>query len=308
MSTNNPSYGKPNREYGMRLASTPPEEDGPILMVNLIKYRERAVYADGSDRGASGREADDRYAPVDVLSKIGAEVALFADVDAQLDPGSPRWDRVGCVLYPTRRSFIEMQSRTDFQERHVHKEAGIETTIVMGSCLIPSSIEGTGLQRDWKDVEHPPTSEDGPVVVMHVIRFAEDDAAEHMHEYHSAAFEVAARQGARIAGWYRVEDTILGDGRVWHEVRFNQFPSKAADGSAKRTSSARYCRHLRAPTAPDDQPPAWRAAVARLRHVPGDVEGPSGYQTPSLHSRAGGDPLDRMRQRVECQSAIPLNS
>ena len=228
MSSNRPSYGTPNREYGIRLATTPPEQDGPILMVNLMKYRERAVYRDGTDGGASGREADDRYAPIDVLHEIGAEVALFADVEMQLDPGSPRWDRVGCVLYPTRRSFIEMQSRPDFQERRVHKEAGMEMTIVMGSCLIPSSVEGNGLQRDWREVEHPPTTDDGPVVVMHVIRFADDGAEEHMQEYHSAAFEVAARQGARIAGWYRVEGTILGDGRAWHEVRFNQFPSKAA--------------------------------------------------------------------------------
>ena len=25
-----------------------------------------------------------------------------------------------------------------------------------------------------------------------------------------------------------MEDTIIGDGRAWHQVRFNEFPSKAA--------------------------------------------------------------------------------
>ncbi len=32
----------------------------------------------------------------------------------------------------------------------------------------------------------------------------------------------------RINGWFDVEDTIIGDGRAWHQVRFNEFPSKAA--------------------------------------------------------------------------------
>jgi hypothetical protein len=31
-----------------------------------------------------------------------------------------------------------------------------------------------------------------------------------------------------VAGWFAVEGTIIGDGRAWHQVRFNQFPSKRA--------------------------------------------------------------------------------
>ena len=29
-------------------------------------------------------------------------------------------------------------------------------------------------------------------------------------------------------GWFSVEGTIVGDGRVWHQARFNAFPSKRA--------------------------------------------------------------------------------
>jgi hypothetical protein len=230
MSTKQPSYGTPDREYAMRLATTPPDEDGPILMVNLMKYRERAVYDDGTDGGATGKDADDRYAPIDVLTDIGAQVSLFADVDTQLLGDHPHWDRVGCVLYPTRRAFIEMQSRRDFQERHVHKEAGMDSTIVMACLPIVAPGQGDQLAgASWDEVEHPPTPDDGPVIVMHVIRFADDSGdASAMDGYHEAAFPVAARHGARIAGWYGVEGTIVGDGRTWHQVRFNEFPSRAA--------------------------------------------------------------------------------
>ena len=225
-----PGYGQIDRSYAMRLATVPPDDDGPILMVNLMKYRDRARYADGTDGGASGREADDRYAPVDVLQEIGAEVLLFADVDTQLLGDSPRWDRVGCVQYPTRRSFIEMRSRRDFQDRHQHKEAGMESTIVIG--CVPIEVPGLAdelAEVPWTEVAHPPTDEDGPVIVMHVIRFHGGiEGAAGMEGYHDAAFRVAAKHGGRIGGWYRAEGTIVGDGREWHEVRFNVFPSKAA--------------------------------------------------------------------------------
>ena len=73
MSTNSPSYGQVDRDYGMRLATTLPDEDGPVWMVNLMKYREVAQYADGRASTISGREADDLYAPLGPLAKVGAE-------------------------------------------------------------------------------------------------------------------------------------------------------------------------------------------------------------------------------------------
>ena len=69
----NPSYGTVDREYGMRLATTPSDQDGPVWMVNLMSYRDVAQYADGRDEAIPGREADERYSPIDVLVKIGAE-------------------------------------------------------------------------------------------------------------------------------------------------------------------------------------------------------------------------------------------
>ncbi|HWU80285.1 MAG TPA: DUF1330 domain-containing protein, partial [Caulobacter sp.] len=36
-------------------------DDGPFVMVNLLKFKERAEYADGSDAHLSGREAYVRY-------------------------------------------------------------------------------------------------------------------------------------------------------------------------------------------------------------------------------------------------------
>lgn len=228
----NPRYGTVNREYAIQLATTAPEHDGPVWMVNLMKYRTVADYADGRASTISGQEADDLYLPVNVLADIGAQPVLFGEVDQQLI-GQPTWDRVGVVKYPTRESFIDMQARPDFQDAHQHKDAGMEQTIVMGCRPLPYPEPPAGLiEVDWADVPHPPTADDGPITVVHVMRFADPSAAQdipdEMTAYASAIAQLATKQGARVAGWFAVEGTIVGDGRQWHQVRFNQFPSKRA--------------------------------------------------------------------------------
>ena len=66
----------------MRLATTPPDDDGPVWMVNLMKYRETADYADGRESAISGREADDLYTPLESLAAVGAEIVFAGDVDS----------------------------------------------------------------------------------------------------------------------------------------------------------------------------------------------------------------------------------
>lgn len=222
-----PRYGTVDREYARRLATTPPEDDGPVWMVNLLSYRERADYADGRESTISGREADDRYAPAESLAAFGAEVVFFADVDTQLLGDTPRWDRVGVVRYPTRRALIEMRQRDDFAAEHEHKNAGMAPTIVLGGLPIASPPLPPDAP-DWADVPHPPTVEDPAVVVLHVLRYQDGEERAEMATYTDHAAQVAVPHGVRVAGWFDVEGTIVGDGRTWHQVRFNAFPSTAA--------------------------------------------------------------------------------
>ena len=202
-------------------------------MVNLMKYRETADYFDGRQSGISGRQADDMYSPIESLTAVGAEIVFVGDVEQQLLGDAPVWDRIAVVKYPTRRSFIDMQSRPDFQAKHVHKDAGMQETFVIGCQPMPLPSSGLNAAGpDWADVPHPPTADDGPVMVLHVLQYRDAEAAnvspEEMEAYSNAAAKVAVPHGVRIAGWFAAEGTIIGDGRSWDQVRFNEFPSKAA--------------------------------------------------------------------------------
>ncbi len=201
-----------------------------MWMVNLMRYKDHAEYADGRETTLTGREADDAYTPLGPLAAVGAELVYVAEVEDQFLGDEPKWDRVGVVRYPTRSAFIAMQAREDFQKAHEHKEAGMAETIVIGGQ--PMELPSTPDLPDWADVPHPPTEADGPFTMVHVIRFADAEGAVatpyDMREYTKVAGSVAVPNGVRVDAWFSVEGTILGDGRSWHQVRFNTFPSRAA--------------------------------------------------------------------------------
>ena len=198
------TYGKINKEYGFSLATCPPEKDGPIYMVNLMKYHEVAQY-DGADTEAaaiSGREADDKYNPASVLNKIVADMVFIGDVTANL-LGSEDWDRIAVVRYATRKSFIDMQSRKDFSEKHVHKNAGMQRTVIV--CCRP---EDTSIDTR----ERPAPSLELRTVAMIVRQTPQRDAA-------FASLPEAVN--------FAAEGTIVSDGRMWDTVQF--IPVQSAD-------------------------------------------------------------------------------
>ena len=221
--TMNPRYATLNKDYAAEMFSISTEDDGPVWMVNLMKYRENADYGDSRKSIITGKEADNLYSPIEVLSEIGAEIVFIGDVEIQLLGDDPQWDRVAVVKYPTRRSFVEMSARKDFQEKHVHKEAGMQKTIVMG--CVPMEMPAYS-RKDWKEVAHPPSKNDGAITVIHVLQLNEQ--IEKINNYSLIAGDSAIPNGVHIDGWFQVENTILGDERKWNQVRFNTFPSRKA--------------------------------------------------------------------------------
>ena len=104
-------------------------EIGPISMVNLLKYKEKAIYDDDRDTDLSGEEAYGLYAAevINLVEKYGGEF-LFAGTVNRLMLGEvdEMWDSIAIAKYPNRKSMFEMTMDPEYQKIHVHRDAGLE--------------------------------------------------------------------------------------------------------------------------------------------------------------------------------------
>ena len=104
------------------------ETEGPVCMVNLLKFREKAAYPDGRDPDISGREAYMRYgvAMKKLVEQSGGRFIFMAEVKGLLlGEVEELWDEVGVVEYPSPKALIEIASSAAFREIEVHRVAGL---------------------------------------------------------------------------------------------------------------------------------------------------------------------------------------
>lgn len=103
-------------------------EDGAFVMINLLKFKERAEYADGSDSHLSGREAYARYgAGVRACLEAVGGKARYAGAITELMIGEidELWDMVALAEYPSRAAMIAMIQSPEYQAIEKHRIAGL---------------------------------------------------------------------------------------------------------------------------------------------------------------------------------------
>ncbi|MEQ1547209.1 MAG: DUF1330 domain-containing protein [Chakrabartia sp.] len=104
------------------------EEDGPMCMVNLLKFKDKAEYEDGSEPDLSGRDAYLRYgaAVQDCLASVGGK-ARFSGMVTELLLGEvdDLWDMVAIAEYPSRAAMMEMVQSPAYQAIEKHRKAGL---------------------------------------------------------------------------------------------------------------------------------------------------------------------------------------
>jgi len=111
------------------------QDDGnEFYMVNLMKYREKALYPPGYDYDDDVRAANRRYgeAVLPGLLKHGSIPILVAHVQGTFlqFEGADQWDDVGIVRYRSRRDMFEFALELGAKDQGVHKWASIEKTHV----------------------------------------------------------------------------------------------------------------------------------------------------------------------------------
>ncbi|MEJ2443836.1 MAG: DUF1330 domain-containing protein [Exilibacterium sp.] len=106
-----------------------PGPDQPICMVNMLKYKERAVYPDGRDTSLTGKEAYEIYAKAvaNMLPDYGGKIAFVGDVTyLRLGGVEELWDEVAIVMYPSRHQMSKMIMSDGWREASIHRVAGLE--------------------------------------------------------------------------------------------------------------------------------------------------------------------------------------
>ncbi|MBV8182395.1 MAG: DUF1330 domain-containing protein [Mycobacterium sp.] len=106
----------------------------PVVMVNLLKFRAKAVYPDGRPADLTGRQAYDLYgaAMQKVIEENGGRLLFGGDI-ASLVIGEvgDLWDTCILVEYPSAAAFAAIVTSPEVAEIGVHRAAGLEGQLLI---------------------------------------------------------------------------------------------------------------------------------------------------------------------------------
>jgi uncharacterized protein (DUF1330 family) len=98
-------------------------DDAPVVMLNLMRFREKSL-----DGNGSGWDAYLRYSALSIkLIKARGGTIIWtgnAEAVALCVPDRHRWDYVALVRYPTRAAFLDMMISPQYAEANVERDNG----------------------------------------------------------------------------------------------------------------------------------------------------------------------------------------
>jgi uncharacterized protein (DUF1330 family) len=119
-------------------------DDGPIVMINLLRYRAQAEYpADADEAPCTGREAYGRYSAgvTPLLAEHGARPIWIGLVRATvIAPDAERWDDAILVEYPSRQAFLDMTTSEAYQAVAHHRTAALADSrlVATSGTVVPA--------------------------------------------------------------------------------------------------------------------------------------------------------------------------
>lgn len=112
--------------------------DQPVVMLNLLRFRDQAAYADTDQaEPCSGREAYKRYSQTSLqtIAAVGGRVIFGGKAhEALIAPSGEGWHQVFLVQYPSPAAFRAMMALPQYQACMHHRTAALAD-----SRLVPIS-------------------------------------------------------------------------------------------------------------------------------------------------------------------------
>lgn len=118
------------------------DQDAPVAMINLLKFKDKATYPDDKPEAAEGLTGAEAYARYGaevqkIFGSIGAK-PLFAGAAPAMMIGEGDWDMTAIVLYPSRTAMITMTTSAEYQAIHYHRDAGLDHQVLIDTTsLLP---------------------------------------------------------------------------------------------------------------------------------------------------------------------------
>jgi uncharacterized protein (DUF1330 family) len=107
-------------------------DEGPVVMVNLVRFRERSL-----DGAGSGWDAYARYSKADMplLKRVGGTILWAGRVEGAAlgHVGDRPWDWVVLALYPSRGAFLEMTTSPEYAVANIDRENGVEDHVILAA-------------------------------------------------------------------------------------------------------------------------------------------------------------------------------
>ena len=98
-------------------------DDAPVVMLNLMRFREQSL-----DGKGSGWDAYQRYSALTIkLIKARGGTITWTGTAEAVALGMPednRWDYVALVRYPSCAAFIDMMTSPEYAQANVERENG----------------------------------------------------------------------------------------------------------------------------------------------------------------------------------------
>lgn len=109
--------------------------DQPIVMLNLLKFREQADYKE-QGLECTGREAYKKYSEFAIkrIQEIGGSLLWMGDAKSSvIAPPDEDWDEILLVRYPNAEAFIKMVAHPEYQQFASHRTAALENSRLIAS-------------------------------------------------------------------------------------------------------------------------------------------------------------------------------
>ena len=108
------------------------DDDAPVTMLNLMRFRERSL-----DGNGSGWDAYLRYSALAIrtIKAVGGTIVWTGRAEAVAlgIPDDNRWDYVALVRYPSRAAFVAMMTSPEYARANVERENGCAAHTILAT-------------------------------------------------------------------------------------------------------------------------------------------------------------------------------